>query len=242
MNIEKYIKDIEKLVVEGDDLLAMLGSNDDLLRFRGGYEIWYSESLALIRFVLPDRADDFQGYYDKKNEDCLKKSITYTPPRREEIRFDYGYVPAQQVDYARSLFENQLAILKSAQRRFNSSLFDLKFLVQADVFDNELDAAEELLKKGFARAAGAVAGVVLEGHLETVCENHSVKISKSKPTIADYNEALKNANIIEMPDWRRIQFLGDIRNLCDHKKKDDPKKEEIEDLIAGVKKIMKNIF
>ena len=47
-------------------------------------------------------------------------------------------------------------------------------LVQADLFDNELDAAAELNDKGFRRAAGAVAGVVLEEHLETVCEQHNI--------------------------------------------------------------------
>ena len=63
------------------------------------------------------------------------------------------------------LFHDQFTILKSAQRRFESSLFDIRELLQADLFDSELSAAEELSKKGFVRGAGAIAGVVLEGHL-----------------------------------------------------------------------------
>lgn len=36
--------------------------------------------------------------------------------------------------------------------------------------------------------------------------------------------------------------LGDIRNLCDHNKDRDPKKEEVEDLISGVEAIIKTVY
>jgi hypothetical protein len=63
-------------------------------------------------------------------------------------------------------------------------------LVQSDFFDNELDAAEELNRKSFQRGAGAIAGVVLEGHLVTVCEQHKISPPKN-PSIADLNDLLK---------------------------------------------------
>jgi hypothetical protein len=47
------------------------------------------------------------------------------------------------------------------------------------LFDNELDAAEELNSKGFHRGAGAIAGVVLEGHLVTVCDQHKISTPKN---------------------------------------------------------------
>lgn len=135
----------------------------------------------------------------------------------------------------------QVEIVRAAKARFNSSLFDIKGMAQADLFDNELDASAELNKNGFARAAGAIAGVVLEGHLATVCSNHSVSITKKKPTIADFNDALKSANVIDQASWRFIQHLGDIRNACDHKGK-DPSREVADDLIAGVRKISKTVL
>jgi len=52
--------------------------------------------------------------------------------------------------------------IKVVKERFESSLFDIRQLVQADLFDSELEAAEELAKNRFSRAAGAVAGVVLD--------------------------------------------------------------------------------
>lgn len=52
----------------------------------------------------------------------------------------------------------------------------------------------------------------------------------------------KNNNVIAIKDWRFIQHLGDLRNLCDHDKKVEPKKEDVSDLISGVTKISKTIY
>jgi hypothetical protein len=138
-------------------------------------------------------------------------------------------------------FKQQLAILKAAERRFESSLFEIRQLVQADIFDTEVDAARELLKNKFVRAAGAVAGVVLERHLKQVCDDHGVKIKKPKPRLADLNQALRDADVIAMPQWRFNQHLADIRNLCDHHKAQDPTEEQVKDLIDGTAKVLKTI-
>lgn len=45
-----------------------------------------------------------------------------------------------------------------------------------------------------------------------------------------------------MPTWRKIQHLGDIRNLCDHNKDREPKNEEVEELIAGVETVIKTVY
>jgi hypothetical protein len=110
------------------------------------------------------------------------------------------------------------------------------------LFDSELDAARELLKNKFVRAAGAVAGVVLERHLAQVCANHNIAIAKKNPNISNLNDLLKKANVIDTAQWRFIQHLGDLRNLCDHNKKKEPTVDEIGDLIAGVEKISKTLF
>lgn len=115
-------------------------------------------------------------------------------------------------------------------------------MVRADLLDSELDAARELAKHKYTRAAGALAGVVLERHLGQVCGNHSIKIAKKTPSIADLNNALKEANVVDVPQWRFIQHLADIRNLCDHSKKVEPAQEQVNDLIAGVQKITKLLF
>lgn len=114
--------------------------------------------------------------------------------------------------------------------------------MQADLFDSELQAAEHLAKFKFYRAAGALAGVVLEGHLAQVCSDHQITVSKKNPTISDFNELLKTNGVIEVPQWRFIQHLADLRNLCDHARQPDPTQEQIADLLAGVTKAIKTVF
>ena len=62
------------------------------------------------------------------------------------------------------------------------------------------------------------------------------------PVIRDYNDVLKNEGVIDIPTWRFIQMLADIRNLCDHNKTEDPTKENLKDLIDGTDKIIKMVF
>ena len=87
-----------------------------------------------------------------------------------------------------------------------------------------------------------MAGVVLEKRLGQASENHRLKIAKKAPTIADYNNALKEADVVDIAQWRFIQHLADIRNLCDHDKKTEPTRDQVEDLIAGVRKTIKTLF
>jgi hypothetical protein len=139
-------------------------------------------------------------------------------------------------------FRTQLAILKSVESRFESTLFDIRQLFQADLFDSELDAARELLKHNFVRGAGAISGVVLEKHLSQVATNHNITNRKKNPSISDFNNLLKNGGVLDTPSWRQIQRLGDIRNLCDHNKEREPSKEEVEELVDGVEKFTKTLF
>ena len=101
--------------------------------------------------------------------------------------------------------------------------------------------AEALLKINL-RAAGSLAGVILENHLQKVMQNHHIPITKKNPTISDMNDALKDNNIYDIPTWRKIQYFGDIRNLCSHKKDREPTEEEVRDLISGVNEIIKKVF
>lgn len=239
-NIEKYKEDIRKLIKAGEIIIKKIEATKNLPVLRQDYEMWYSESYAVIKVILPDRISDFSKmYYDEKTKDGLKTNFQYITPR---ISMDPNTYVQRNVHIAQSFFDSQMGILKSCEKRFESSLFDIKQVLQADIFDSELDAARELNKSGFVRGGGAMAGVVLEGHLRQVCDNHKIKITKSHPTINDLNQLLKDNNLAETQTWRFIQHLTDLRNLCDHKKEKEPTKEDIEELIDGVAKISKKLY
>lgn len=265
-NLDRFKADIDALVERGDELcLAMYyachkeefakqikkahgdKANDkikNLPNFKTEYQAWYSESLAVLKQLLPDRVDDFVRHYQKPK---TRKEIDFENYRIEDylqgLQVTRGYNKEVIVNSSAAIpqFEQQLAILNAARARFDSSLFDIRQLVQADLLDSEIEAAEMLFRHKFARAAGAIAGVVIEKHLGIVCANHKIVIPKKNPTIADFNEALKSANVIDIPQWRFIQHLADIRNLCDHAKV-EPKSEQVADLLEGTKKITKTLF
>ncbi len=266
-NLEKYKKDLSALIARGEDLHMAIQfecypeefkkvivkelkseAKDVLAKlpsFGGSYQTWYSEAKALIRQVLPDRLADFVRHYEKPKS---RKNISYENYRIEDhlqgLTVTRGYDKEKVVgpDAVIPHFRQQLNILKAVKARFESSLFDIRQLVQSDLFDSELESAGALAKSGFYRAAGAVAGVVLEKHLGQVCDNHAIKVSKKNPTIGDLNDLLKQSDVMEVHQWRFIQHLGDVRNLCDHDKKVEPTKEQVADLIEGVAKVVKTLF
>ena len=75
-----------------------------------------------------------------------------------------------------------------------------------------------------------------------MCESHSVTIRKQKPTINDFNGLLKEADAVDVPTWRFIQHLADLRNLCDHDRKSEPTNTNVDELISGVNKTIKTVF
>ena len=83
---------------------------------------------------------------------------------------------------------------------------------------------------------------MLEKHLGEVCSSHNLVLRKKEPSISELNDALKDAVVIDMAQWRFIQHLGDIRNLCDHSKKVEPTTEQVQDLLNGIAKVIKTIL
>jgi hypothetical protein len=216
---------------------------ESLPDFKTEYQRWYSESLALLRQVLPDRLADFVRHHEKPK---TRKSISYESYRMEDylqgLTVRSGIAVTVNGSAGIPQFRQQLAIVNAAKARFESSLFDIRQLVQADLLDSELEAAELLAKHRFTRAAGALAGVVLERHLAQVVKDRGVPLAKKNPTIADFNEALKAAGTIDLPQWRFVQHLADIRNLCDHSRTPEPTADQVADLLAGAKKVIKTVF
>ncbi|MFT5613052.1 MAG: hypothetical protein ACI8Q6_000326 [Granulosicoccus sp.] len=62
-------------------------------------------------------------------------------------------------------FRQQLSMVKAAKDSLESTLIDLTAVLQADLFDTEIETAGALAKAGYLRAAGAICGVVIEKHL-----------------------------------------------------------------------------
>ena len=240
----KKFKEMYLKAFDGDEtkLKSLL---QKLPNFKSEYQSWYSKAQAVIKQVMPDRLSDFVSYFD-------------VPKGRKDISFqnymirDYlqglnvtrGYEKMVVADGSAAIpeFAQQLHLVKAAKATLDSSLMDLRAVLQADLFDSEIETAGALAKAGYLRATGAICGVVIEKHLLHVCDIHGITVRKKNPGISDLNQLLRDEDVITVPQWRFNQHLADIRNICDHAKDREPTADEIDDLVAGAEKVIKTIF
>lgn len=243
---EKIKEGIKSLHDDGSKLLSDFIDDKEEKKtasLRRKYQIWYTKALIVIKEILPDRYEEFTECYS-----CSKrKEISYSNFSMNDyligICISRGGVRQFDPRSAGLIrFATQLDIVKSICENMDDVLFNIKSNIEFEIMDNELASSKKLLKKGYLRSAGAICGVVLEKHFATVLSNHNLKLSKKDPAISDFNDLFKQENVYDVVNWRFIQHLGDIRNLCDHNKDREPTKDEVQELIDGTDKVIKTIF
>ncbi|MEN6457366.1 MAG: hypothetical protein ABFC63_00340 [Thermoguttaceae bacterium] len=254
-NLDEYRRDLKQLATLGEEMLVDISLRDAAMEgpeklaaehicgcFERNYQRWYTEAGAVVAQLISGRSAEFEQLY---LGDGRRKAIDADSYNIQDW-LTGRKLPAPAVRGGESLavslrLKMQLEILKSAETRLESSLFEMRQLVQADLFDSEIEACRALASHGFLRAAGAMAGVILERHLRQLAESHEVVVSKKEPTLNDLNDRLKMAGVVDVPTWRHIQRLADIRNLCDHNKHRDPHKREVHELIDATDGIVKTL-
>ena len=193
-------------------------------KFKLDYQDWYSSCCALLeRNYNKERMSEFKSEYENNIKTIISENYI-------TLNTEYTFIDS---------FEHQASILNALPLYLEHRLSDIELTVASILMDDELLEAEYLLKKGFIRAAGALTGVVLERNLKMMCDKNEPKLKYPKnATISKLNDILKDKNLMDMAEWRKIQYLGDIRNKCDHDKEVEPNKEEVADLISKVKELI----
>ena len=244
---EELKKELKGLIDEVSKLSGLAAKSKDtsILSFGTAYQSWYTRALKIVEVLANDRLEEFIGYYKidpKRKERNAQNYVIQDFIMGIGAREDYMKRPLWDTNNATAIkVYNQLQILQSLQTRIDSVLSDVQGSLLSELQDKELETAEKLLKIN-VRAAGSLAGVILENHLQKILKNHHITVIKKNPTIADMNELLKNNNIYDLTTWRKVQYLVDIRNLCSHKKGREPTMEEVRELISGVNEIIKKVF
>lgn len=233
-------KDQKAPKVSAKALLKYLDGRD----FGEEYQRWYSAALRVIEQLLPDRYAEFRELYRLDKKPKVHDVITYGISdyiHGTSVKNHLGEPTFDTASVALTKFKDQISILGSARSRLDTALADIEGTLESTLLDNELETATELLKAKHVRSAGVVAGVVLERHLKTVLANHEITLRK-KPQIGSLNNALKEAKVFDVPRWREVQRLADIRNLCGHDGDREPTTEEVQELITGTEKIIATVF
>ena len=242
---EKLVDEINSCLKETIPLIESLQekNKDKNYSFHLEYQKWYSKAIKIIAFLAPDRFTEFKAYYEV---DPKRKSLGYgTYVIQDYIKgvapSSYTYSDFNTKGEALKNLYNQYTILGAIAPRVNSILADIQSALYIELQDLELDTAKSLLKVN-VRSAGVIAGVILEGYLSKILNKHNLKSQKKNPTLSEFNEILKTNNVYDLSVWRKISYLGDIRNNCAHKNEKEPTKEQVEELIEGTNWVSKNVF
>lgn len=123
------------------------------------------------------------------------------------------------------------AVFEAAQEDFDGGYMNsVRNMVQAEVFSNELDQANELMKGGYTTAAAVIAGVVLETTMRRMCDDAGIEAGNLNKMNAD----LTKASVYNLLVSKRITALADIRNNAAHGHADKFTKSDVEDMIDKV--------
>lgn len=130
--------------------------------------------------------------------------------------------------------------------------------IRSQLTGDELDHASQLLsisgqhEEAILRAAGVIAGVVLERHLCTIIDRENDTLSaterfqhnKKTDGIVSFKNWLVGKQIVPVSESAHIDNLAFIRNCCDHAPGGNlraPRREEVERLIAETRRYLNEI-
>ena len=135
-----------------------------------------------------------------------------------------------------------LIILKAAKEDYiEGELIEFRTLIEAEVFDELLEQAEELFKKGYYQPAAVIAGCVSEDGLRKLCARNSIALS-AKATIEPMNVELAKAGIYNKLVQKKITALADLRNKAAHGEWSEFTEKDVEDMIRDVRRFMEDYF
>jgi hypothetical protein len=136
-----------------------------------------------------------------------------------------------------TIFKRLKAIFLAAKEDFEGGyLSSIRTLVQAEVFDSELEQANELLSSGYSTAAAVIAGVVLETALRELCDREGISPGKLDKMNAD----LAKGGMYNKLTQKRITALADIRNSAAHGKPNEFREQDVTDMIRDVSQFLAN--
>ena len=123
-------------------------------------------------------------------------------------------------------------VFQSAKEEFEGGyLFEVRSLVQAEVFSDELDLASRYLTNDGKVASAVIAGVVLEVTLREICATRNLVTGQ----IAKMNELLRADKTYSQNVWRQIQAWGDIHNAAAHGRPDEFNDAAVKLMIDGIR-------
>ena len=189
---------------------------------------WYRKALRVMHKLTAWRSQDAKDHARERHsrarpgsaetvrQTCMGMTIT---PNGELI-------PSMRLTFL-AHFAQQLRILSSVRDGLEYVLADMHGTLYGDVENHVLTTVYTLSQHGHHRAAGALAGVLLEIHLAHVAAKYRVAMGAKTPDITMLNAALKHGGVYDGEIWHCIQRLGALRDDWVEASRRDPTVDEL---------------
>lgn len=211
------------------------------------YDQLINEATLIKSFINISHDDNGEPYEILKDEG-LEKYLEWKLKTENLLRLSCGddsvhykeYIQAgNRVSYEGDpdTFRRSIPILKAAYDDLkNGFLISFKQLVQAEVFDSELEQAKSLLKNSYKNAAAVIAGVVLETAIKELCLDHQIDIEKKKLT--RLNDDLAKFGVYSVLQQKNITALADIRNNAAHGNYEKFSTDDVQRMIQDIERFL----
>ncbi len=138
--------------------------------------------------------------------------------------------------------EQAFGVLLAAQQDYErDALFEVKRVIEADVFNDFLEQAEHLFSLGYYQPAAVIAGSVLEDGLRKLCVRDGVVLPE-KPKLDWMNAQLAKQGVYNMLTQKKITALADLRNNAAHGKWTEFTEADVKIMIRDVRDFMERHY
>jgi hypothetical protein len=119
----------------------------------------------------------------------------------------------------------------------NGYLFDVRLLIEAELFDDFLEIAQHLMDNGYKDPAASLAGAVLEDGLRRIAAARGVAYKKSDGIDA-LNNLIAKAGVYNKLMQSKVDSWRQVRNAADHGKFSEYSRNDVQLLITGVSDLL----
>jgi hypothetical protein len=119
----------------------------------------------------------------------------------------------------------------------NGYIVKYRSIIQAEVFSDQIDQAQELLNNNYYVASAIITGIVLETKLREIIIANGMDIGKLDKMNAD----LCKNGIYNSLMQKQITAIAAIRNSAAHGKYDEFTPEQVQNMIGQVTQIVSNL-
>ena len=216
---EKILGRLEQLIKLGNTTIYEKGKNSNFGQYWSDagqdYQKFYVSALNILSNTFGEQSTYYAQF---KANNCISSVNCVTDTRRI-----IGVLLAAKDDYE------------------NGYIFSAKALIEAEVFDDFPEQAEQLFAKGYYQPAAVVAGCVLEDGLKKLCDKSGINLD-AKATINPANDALAKSGVYNTLMQKKILAMADLRNKAAHGQWSDFTKEDVGDMIRGVRSFMEQYY